>query len=268
MVLNALALYSHYIRVSVRSQMQYRASFIMLSIAQLLATGIEFLSITLLFARFGTFEGWTLPEVALFYGMVNMGFSFSDAAARGFDLFGNMVKSGDFDRLLLRPRSTALQLAGQELTLRRVGRFSQGLAVLVWGAASLHIRWTVARVMLMIASILGGTCLFCGLIVLQATLAFWTTESLEIVNSVTYGGVQTMQYPLAVYRRWFQRFFIYVIPLACVNYFPVLVILERNDPLGSPVFLRWVAPAAGLLFLAGALQVWKLGVRHYTSTGS
>jgi len=32
--------------------------------------------------------------------------------------------------------------------------------------------------------------------------------------------------------------------------------------------LRWMAPAAGLLFLVGALQVWKLGVRHYTSTGS
>jgi len=40
-----------------------------------------------------------------------------------------------------------------------------------------------------------------------------------------------VQYPLAVYQRWFQRFFIYIIPLACVNYFPVLVILGRDDPL-------------------------------------
>jgi ABC-2 type transport system permease protein len=267
-MLNALNLYIHYIRASVRSQMQYRASFIMLSVAQLLITGIEFLSIYVLFARFGTFSGWTLPEVALFYGMVNVGFALSDAAARGFDQFGNMVKSGDFDRLLLRPRSTALQLAGQELTLRRVGRFSQGLAVLLWAILRLRIAWTLPKVVLMVAAVLGGTCLFYGLVVLQATLAFWATESLEIVNSFTYGGVQTTQYPLAVYRRWFQHFFIYVIPLACVNYFPVLVILGREDPLGSPLPFRWVAPAAGVLFLAMALQVWKVGVRHYTSTGS
>ena len=37
-----------------------------------------------------------------------------------------MVASGDFDRLLVRPRSTVLQLLGQELALRRLGRLVQG----------------------------------------------------------------------------------------------------------------------------------------------
>ncbi|MEE2831463.1 MAG: ABC-2 family transporter protein [Candidatus Latescibacterota bacterium] len=47
-----------------------------------------------------------------------------DATSRGFSSFETMVKSGDFDRLLLRPHSAALQLAGQELSLLRVGRFA------------------------------------------------------------------------------------------------------------------------------------------------
>ncbi len=267
-MLNALRLYCRYLGISLRGQMQYKASFVMLSLGHFLVTGIEFLTVWLLFARFGSLEGWTLPEVAVFYGLVNVAFSFSDAAARGFDLFGNMVKSGDFDRLLLRPRSTALQLAGQEFTLRRVGRFSQGLAVLLWGAAKLHVAWSPGRVALVVVAIFGGACLFYGIIVLQATLAFWTTETLEIVNSVTYGGVQTTQYPLAIYRRSFQRLFIYVIPLACVSYFPVLAILERPDPLGSPLLFQWLAPLVGVAFLAASLQVWEFGVRHYVSTGS
>lgn len=267
-MLNALRLYFRYLGISVRSQMQYKASFIMLSLGHLAGTGIEFLTIWVLFARFGSLEGWSLPEVAMFYGLVNIGFSLSDAASRGFDVFGNMVKSGDFDRLLLRPRSTALQLAGQELTLRRVGRFSQGLAVALWAASALDLNWSLARIGLAVAAVLGGACLFYGIIVLQATLAFWTTESLEIVNTVTYGGVQATSYPLAIYQRWFQRFFIFVIPLACISYFPVVAILGKPDPLGSPVWLQWVSPLAGPLFLALALQVWKIGVRHYTSTGS
>ena len=133
-MLNSVHLYMRYLEVSVRGQMQYRASFVMLSIGHLLATGVEFVAILVLFARFDNLQGWTLHEVAFLYGMVNVSFSIADAAARGFDLFGNMVKSGEFDRLLTRPRSTALQLAGQELTLRRVGRFAQGFAVMAWAS--------------------------------------------------------------------------------------------------------------------------------------
>ena len=48
---------------------------------------------------------------------------------------------------------------------------------------------------------------------LQATLAFWTTETLEIVNTVSYGGVETAQYPLSIYRPWFRHFFTFVVPL-------------------------------------------------------
>ena len=209
-----------------------------------------------------------MPEVAIFYGLANIAFALSDAASRGFDLFGGMVKAGDFDRLLLRPRSTALQLAGQELTLRRVGRLAPGGLVLLWGAAALHVPWTPGRVGLALLTILGGACLFYGIIVLQATLAFWTTESLEIVNTVSYGGVQSMYYPLAVYRRWFQRFFTFVVPLACVSYFPVVAILGRQDPLGSSRLFQVLSPLVGVAFLALALRVWHVGVRHYTSTGS
>ena len=265
---NAIRLYVRYLGISIRGQMQYRASFIMLSLGHLLVTGIEFLGILALFDRFGSLEGWRLPEVALLYGMVNVTFSIADAAARGFDLFANMVKSGEFDRLLLRPRSTALQLAGQELTLRRIGRLAQGLVILLWAAATLGVVWTPARILLIAAAVFGGAALFFGLVVLQATLAFWTTETLEIMNTVTYGGVETTQYPLSIYRPWFRKFFTYVIPLACVNYFPALAILDRPDPLGSPVILQWMAPLVGIAFLTLTLQVWKVGVRHYHSTGN
>lgn len=89
-------------------------------------------------------------------------------------------------------------------------------------------------------------------------------ESLEIVNTVTYGGVETAQYPLTIYRPWLRKFFTAVIPLACVNYFPALAILGRPAPFALP----WVSPIVGLAFLAITLQVWQAGVRRYQSTGS
>jgi len=55
----------------------------------------------------------TLPEVAVLYGMVTTGFALAEAFGRGFDVFASYVKSGDFDRFLLRPRRIALQVGGQ-----------------------------------------------------------------------------------------------------------------------------------------------------------
>jgi len=266
--MNSFRLYYRYLAISIRGQMQYRASFLTQTLGTLAATGIEFLSIWALFHRFGTLHGWTLPEVALMYGMVNVAFSLTDAMSRGFDAFGRMVRTGDFDRLLLRPRSTVLQLAGQELTMRRIGRFSQGIVVLIWAMHQLQMSWSFLQIGLLVAATLGGACFFFGLIVLQATTAFWTVESLEMFNAFTYGGVYASQYPMTIYRGWFRRLMTYVIPLATVTYFPALAILGRPDPLGTRLLFQCLSPLIGVAFLLIAFQVWKIGVRHYCSTGS
>jgi len=266
--MNALRLYGRYASVSLRSQLQYRASVIMQSIGIFMITSIEFLGIWALFDRFGQIRGWTLPEVALFYGMISISWALCDAFARGFEVAGQIIKAGDFDRILLRPRSTVLQMLGYELTVRRIGRLVQGVVVLGYAIVALDIDWNVPRVLLLVAAIAGTICVFMGLVVFQATASFWTTETMELFNSFTYGGVTMAQYPLAIYRGWFRRLFTFVIPLGCGNYLPALAILGREDPLGTPAAVQWVAPLAGPAFLGIALLVWRIGIRHYRSTGS
>jgi ABC-2 type transport system permease protein len=88
------------------------------------------------------------------------------------------------------------------------------------------------------------------------------------MNTLTYGGTETAQYPLAIYRPWFRRFFTYVVPLGCISYFPAVAIFGIEDPLGSSRAFQIAAPLAGFLFLALALGFWRFGIRRYTSTGS
>lgn len=261
-----LRLYLRYVGASVRSQVQYRASFVLLGLSHFVATAAEFLALAALFQRFGSLRGWTLPEVALLYGMVHVSFAIAEGAGRGFDTFPSLVRSGDFDRLLLRPRSTALQVVGQELQLMRFGRLAQGLVVLIWGARAVPVPWGFPEVALLLAAIAGGACAFTGLFVLGATLSFWTVDSLEIVNTVTYGGTETAQLPLSIYRPWFRRFFTFVVPIACANYYPAHVLLGRDA--GVPAPLLWATPLVGALFLAASLLAWRAGVRRYASTGS
>ena len=71
--------------------------------------------------------------------------------------------------------------------------------MLVLATSLAPIDWDAATVALAVWAVAGGVALFSGILVLQATLAFWTVESLEIANMLTYGGVQAAQYPLNIY---------------------------------------------------------------------
>jgi ABC-2 type transport system permease protein len=267
--MNGIRLYGRYAAASIRAQMLYPGSFLILTASQFANTAISFVGVWALFARFGRIGGWTLGEVAVFYGLIDLAFSVADAISRGFDAFGpQFVKTGNFDRLLLRPRTTILQLLGHDIVLTRVGRFAQAILVLVLAQRLIHLAWGPREIGLALASITGGAALFLGLLVLQATLAFWTVESLEVANTLTYGGVTAGEYPLDIYARWFQRFLIFIVPIGCVSYFPVLAILRRPDPGGAPGWALAAGPAVGFLFLGFSLWVWRFGVRHYTSTGS
>ena len=222
-----------------------------------------------LFDRFGDVQGWRIGEVALFYGLVNCMFAIADALGRGFDVLGTeFLRTGTFDRLLLRPRPLALQLMGHDVRVSRLGRLMQGVAVLAFGTAQAGVVWTSDAVAIALFALAGGVALFLGILVLQGTLSFWTVESLEVANVLSYGGVQAAQYPLALYARWFRRVLTFAVPLACVAYYPVLAILGKADPLGAPGWAGMVSPLAGFVFLAAAFGAWRIGLRHYASTGS
>ncbi|QNK69605.1 ABC transporter permease [Variovorax sp. PAMC26660] len=267
--MGSLPLFFRLVQASVGGQARYPASALLLTLGQFLGSGIEVVAVWALFHRFGDVQGWHIGEVALFYGLVNCMFAIADALGRGFDVLGTeFLRTGAFDRLLLRPRPLALQLMGHDFRISRMGRLLQGIGVMVFATYQAGIAWTPATVAVALFALAGGIALFLGILVLQGTLAFWTVESLEIANVLTYGGVQAAQYPLALYANWFRRVLTFVVPLACVAYYPALTILGKPDPLGAPDWMGMVSPLAGFVFLAAAFGVWRLGLRRYASTGS
>jgi ABC-2 type transport system permease protein len=267
--MSELGLYLVYIRNGLRAQMLYPTAFSLRLVTQFLVTIVEFGGVFALFARFSHIRGWHFPEIALFYGVVSTAFGIADMTSRGFEMFGpQFVKTGDFDRVLLRPRTATLQLAGFEFGFTSIGRVLQGLTATTVAIALLPIAWHAWQIALLCWAVVGGLSLFWAILVLQATMSFWTVEALEVVNTLTYGGVEAGQYPLDIYAGWFRRFLIFIVPIGCVIYFPVATILGRSDIAGIPAWAGALTPLAGFAFLGLAFAAWRQGVRHYTSTGS
>jgi len=109
----------------------------------------------------------------------------------------------------------------------------------------------------------GGVTVFFGLFVIYASLCFFTLEGLEFMNVFTDGGREFGRYPYSIYGESVLRFLTFGIPLALFQYYPLLYLTGRSANL-----LYMFTPVIGCLFLILCLLIWRLGVRHFKSTGS
>jgi ABC-2 type transport system permease protein len=263
-----VALYRRLTGAHIRAQMQYRVSFLLMTLVRMVATGSDLLAILILFNYFGELAGWRAGEVALLYGLVMVAFGLSEMVAAGFDVFPQSIQRGEFDRLLLRPVGIFVQVLAADFQLRRLGRVAQGGLALGLAMAWTPIVWTPLKVLYLPVILVSGVVMFSALLVLGAVLCFWTIQSIEIVNTVTYGGTEMASYPLPIYHEVLQRFFTFVVPLAFVSYFPALYLLDRPELQHLPGWLPGATPVAAALLALLAWLAWRVGVRHYQSTGS
>jgi ABC-2 type transport system permease protein len=261
-------LYRRLIGARIRAQMQYRVSFLLMTLVSMVVTGSDLLAILILFNYFGELAGWRAGEVALLYGLAMVAFGLSEMVAAGFDVFPRAIQQGEFDRVLLRPVGIFVQVLAADFQLRRLGRTAQGGLALALAMAWTPIVWTPLKVLYLLVVLVSGFVMFSALLVLGAVLCFWTVQSIEIINTVTYGGTEMASYPLPIYHDLLQRFFTFVVPLAFVSYFPALYLLERPELQRLPSWLPGATPLAAALLAVTAWLAWRVGVRHYQSTGS
>ncbi len=260
-----MKLYFKYILIHIKSQLQYRSSLIMTLFTQFVTPFAAFAGIYLLFKRFGNIKGWNVYEVFLCFAVIGAGFAVSSCLARGFDKFDGMIKNAGFDRVLVRPRGTIIQVLGSGFDIKRLGHLIQSVLVLGIAISGINIHWNIVKILTLLNMIAGGTCIISGVYMLQAALAFWTVEGLEVANILTHGVKEYASYPLDIMPKWVTRFFTFIVPFGCVNYLPLEFLLDRVE--GSPV-VYLMMPLLGMAFIIPCLFAWRFGVRHYRSTGS
>lgn len=248
--------------------MQYRLSFALQIVGTFGFYTIYFLSIFILFGHFETMGGWRVGEIAFLFGLAGLSFGIAHMVAGGFASFSDLIVRGEFDRVLLRPVGAILQVIATGVQLRNLGDVLQGMVVLGVALRLVAIDWTLGRLLYFPVVVLSIALLFVSLFALQATLCFWTTEATEVANAFTYGGRDLARYPIHIFDGWLRRLFLFFIPVGLVVYAPSLYLLDKTDPLDLPTWTRFVAPVAGLAFALLAGAAWRLGVRHYRSTGT
>jgi ABC-2 type transport system permease protein len=260
-----MKLYFKYVTLLIKAQLQYRTSFVMTIFTQFLTPFTAFAGIYLLFKRFGSIDGWGVYEVFMCFSVIGASFAISTCFARGFDSFSGMIKNAGFDRILVRPRGTIIQILGSAFDIKRLGHLIQAVIILIIAISGVNVAWNIYKIFTLVNMIIGGTSIFSGVYLLEATFSFWTVEGLEVANILTHGVKEYASYPLSIFPKWITSFFTFVIPFGCVNYLPLEALLGR---IGGNQAAYMLLPLLGIVFILPCLLMWRFGVSKYQSTGS
>lgn len=232
------------------------------------ATSLDLLTVIVLFRVTKTMGGFDFPAAFLMSTIAAVAFATADMAVGNVDRLSVLVRLGQLDTMLVRPLGLLRQILATDFELRRFGRVVQGLVALGIAVGIAHVRWTVASVVLLLVTPVAGAVFFGSFFVIGGSVAFWWIDSSEFSNGFTYGGRDFTSYPITVYGSIFRHLFAFGLGFAFVSYYPTLAILGRPDPLGLPRWVGWTSPLVAALMFGVAAFVWKIGVRHYRSTGS
>lgn len=257
-----MKLYFKFMSIHLRSAMTYRWSFLLSCLGHLLITTNVFFSVVFLLDRFDSVGGYTLPQLALCFSTILAATSLAECFCRGFDSFARILAQAQFDRLMVRPRSLAFQVLCQDMKPTMLARLLQAAVMLLWAIPSGAVAWTPAKALVLALMVLCGAAIFFGLFLMNAAICFFTLESVETLNIFLDGPREYGKYPFGIYGRPVLLTLTFLVPLALVQHWPLQYLFDRGPAWYS------LLPLVSLVFLIPCLLLWRLGVRHYRSTGS
>ncbi len=257
-----MRLYFKFFSIHFRSAMTYRSSFFLSCLGHLLITANVFLSVVFLMDRFESVGGYTLPQLSLCYAVILAGTSLAECFARGIDAFGRILSQAQFDRIMLRPRPLLSQVLCQDMKPTMFARVLQAAVMLGWAIGSGAVVWTPVKAIVLALMILCGAGVFFGVYLVNACVTFFTLEHIEALNIFMDGPREYGKYPFGIYGKPVLIILTFLVPLALVQHWPLQYLFDRGP--------AWygLLPIVSLVFLIPCGLLWRLGVRHYRSTGS
>ncbi len=250
--------------LNLRGQLEYRADFWIGVVGVMLLYGAGFVFLWALFERVPRVAGWSLWEVAFLYALAIIPRGLVLLLADGPWRLRELVHSGEFDRLLIRPLSPALQVVTQISSLYGLGTVALGTALLLRAIAELRPSWHAGHLLFLLAALLGATLLIAALDFATHCLVFWQPAAHSAFPVLVGNLIEFAKFPLPLYGQAVQLALTWLLPVAFISYYPSLVLLGK--PQTQP-WLGYGAPLVGPAVALVAGLIWRRALMRYEGAG-
>ncbi len=245
--------------LALRSRMAYRLDFALSFTGMFLAHLAMPVYIVLLYGVSQGFGEWTLSDMLLLTGFIQLARGVMSMFMSGLIWHTNeRVHRGTFDLLLLAPVNSLGHLINRSIDFEDAGQFLSGLAVFVIAVVYAQISWLQLLVLLLLLPF--AIAFFASLFIFSAAITVRYISTLRLFEFSDIAG-QYSQFPLSIYPSLLGTVFLTLIPLGAAGYIPVGVVMGQLSTimLGAMIF--------PVLFLAMSVWYWQNTLKHYTSAG-
>lgn len=259
-----MGVYLAFLKIHLKSMVEYRGAFISHSIAKIMGWGADFLMLFVMISQVNHLDGWGPYEMLLLFGLQLFTYSMA-----GFFLynvkenFPQYIQQGEFDQVLIKPVNPLFFLVCREFN---TGYFSNILvAIIAFTIAfiKLQIQITVSGVLYFLTVIMGGTLIYSGIMMIQIIPSFWTIRS-NSISTVDWVFQTITRYPLTIFHKALQLFLTFIVPYAFINFFPAQIIISG----GGNSYVKYLSLPVGIVFFFIMYGIWKIALKRYGSSGS
>ena len=256
-----MALYKKFISICFQLQLNFRINYIMTLFVDLFFLVSALLSVYFIFDHIENIGPWRKEQLLFFLSFaLTMDAFYTAIFVENFWRLGGLIKSGEFDYLLLRPsfisfssffqwfRSTSLVGAPAAMIPLIVYGLKLPLAPLDW----------ILLPFLLLSSILLMALMECCI----STLIFWMTEG-EGINFARAELQNLSRWPAFVYQGLPRKILTWALPYLLVTYAPVQFLYNKRQ---WPILLQLIFLIVTFYFIF--LFIWNKGIKHYDSASS
>jgi len=265
-MIEALRLYVKLVGISMQARLQYRADFIIGAFSIVALNAINLGLIGIIVYRFVNLNGWNIWQLFFLYCLWLLGHCLYSLFFWHFGDLEEYLIQGTFDQFLLRPARPFIQFMGREV--QYIGFADMFVAIVGLGLAyiRLDLHWGLTTWLFAFLVVISGTLIETTLILMVACISFWTGRSGFAMDAIMEFNVIVQHYPIDIFGYWFRVIVTGLIPVAFMNYYPSLILLNKVDRTNVS-WLGYLSPIVALVLVGITSIVWNRALRRYSSSG-
>lgn len=264
-MLKFIKIYTIFIKQYLKTLMEYRTDFLigMLSFFVMQASNIIFISV--IFSRVPHLNGWSYHEVLFIYGFSQIPRGIDHLFTDNLWLLANFyVKSGQFDKYLLRPINPLFHLIAERFQPDAFGEIIIGVSIVIYAYKQLALSFTLLQWGLFVIAVLAGVVIYTSIKLIGASLSLWTKKSQQFLF-IIYQLADFSSYPISIFSTFIKVILTFIIPFSFVAFVPASFFIGRPY---IPMTILACVLVASVLWSIAYHGVWKQGLKAYESTGS
>ena len=263
-----LDLYWEFIKIRIKTAVEYRGQTFITGFSQMIGYGSEFLILWIMVSKFQQMGQWNVYEIMLIYAMNLLGYSLANVFIyRTCHNLAELIRTGDFDGIITKPTNPFMYLCCSGFMYGYWAHVALTVGLMIFCFGKLGVSFSLAKILFLLLVIFGSALIQGATQLISYVPTFWVIKS-NAIRSVHRYARDFVQYPLSIYHKSIQILLTFVIPYAFISFYPLQYLLEKDDFLMFHPVVQYLTPAVGILLAFLAYRFWLFGLKHYNSSGS